>query len=182
MATTPLTPGDTAGLLEGALASLRAEVAAVPAFLLNWHPAPGEWCIKEVIGHLIEAEQRGFSGRIRIILGAADPQLQTWDQNAVARERRDCARDVHDLLRTFSVVREEGVALARRLGPDQLVRGGHHPRSATCGWPIFCTSGCTTTATTSSRFSPTRRASCGRPWGTPRNFPFPERRDGERYE
>jgi hypothetical protein len=123
----PLTPADTASLLEGALASLRAEVAAVPRSVMDWHPAPGEWCIKEVIGHLIEAEQRGFAGRIRIILGAPDPQLQTWDQNAVARERHDCARDVHDLLRTFTGLREEGVALARRLRPDQLARGGHHP-------------------------------------------------------
>ncbi len=127
MATTLLTPGDAGSLLEGALASLRAEVAAGPAVLMSWHPAPGEWCIKEVIGHLIEAEQRGFSGRVRIILGATDPQLQTWDQNAVARERRDCERDVHDLLRTFAAMREEGVVLARRLSPDQLARGGHHP-------------------------------------------------------
>ena len=127
MATTLLTPADAGSLLEGALASLRAEVASAPALLMSWHPAPGEWCIKEVIGHLIEAEQRGFSGRIRIILDAPDPELQTWDQSAVARERRDCERDVHDLLRTFAVLREEGVVLARRLGPDQLARGGHHP-------------------------------------------------------
>ena len=127
MATTSLTPGDAAGLLEGALAALRAEVAATPSSLMDWHPAPGEWCVKEVIGHLIEAEQRGFSGRIRIILGTPDPQLQTWDQNAVARERRDCARDVHDLLHTLAGLREEGVALVRRLQPDQLSRGGHHP-------------------------------------------------------
>lgn len=124
---TPLTPADAAGLLEGALVSLRAEVAAAPPSLMDWHPAPGEWCVKEVIGHLIEAEQRGFSGRIRIILGTPDPQLQTWDQNAVARERRDCARDVHDLLQTLASLREEGVALVRRLRPDQLSRAGHHP-------------------------------------------------------
>ncbi|MGH7333080.1 MAG: DinB family protein, partial [Candidatus Rokuibacteriota bacterium] len=127
MTATPLTPGDATGLLEGSLALLRAEVAALPPSLMDWHPAPGEWCVKEVIGHLIEAEGRGFSGRIRIILGAADPPLQSWDQNAVARERRDCARDVRDLLHTLVVLREEGVALARRLRPDQLTRGGHHP-------------------------------------------------------
>lgn len=127
MVTTLLAPGETVGLLEGALVSLRAEVAAAPPSLMDWHPAPGEWCVKEVIGHLIEAEQRGFSGRIRIILGTADPQLQTWDQNAVARERRDCARDVHDLLHTLTGLREEGVAMVRRLRPDELSRGGHHP-------------------------------------------------------
>ena len=122
-----LTPTDAARCLEGSLALLRTEVSAVPVSLLDWHPAPGEWCVKEVIGHLIEAEQRGFGGRIRIILGASDPHLQTWDQNAVARERGDCGRDVHDLLRTLAGLREEAVALVRRLQPEQLTRGGHHP-------------------------------------------------------
>lgn len=128
MAATPLTPGEVADLLQSALSFLRAEVAALSSSLTAWHPAPGEWCVKEVIGHLIEAEQRGFAGRIRVILGATDPQLQAWDQNAVARDRRDCERHVLDLLGEFAVLREEGVALARRLRPDQLARGGHHPK------------------------------------------------------
>jgi len=128
MAGTPLTPGEVASLLQGSLALLRAEVAALPPPLAGWHPAPGEWCVKEVVGHLIEAERRGFAGRIRLILEAPDPPLQAWDQNAVARERRDCEREVLDLLREFAVLREEGIALARRLGPNQLARGGHHPK------------------------------------------------------
>jgi len=128
MATIPLTSGEVAGLLQGSFDILRAEVAALPSPLTNWHPAPGEWCVKEVIGHLIEAERRGFAGRIRIILETTDPQLQTWDQNAVAHARRDCEREVLDLLHELGVLREEGVALARRLQPDHLVRGGHHPK------------------------------------------------------
>jgi hypothetical protein len=128
MAAKPLMLGEVAGLLQGSLAILRAEVAALPPSLMSWHPAPGEWCVKEVIGHLIEAEQRGFAGRIRIILETTDPQLQAWDQNAVARARRDCEREAVDLLHEFGVLRKEGVALARRLGPDQLARGGHHPK------------------------------------------------------
>jgi hypothetical protein len=106
---------------------LAIEVAGLPPSLAGWHPAPGEWCVKEVIGHLIEADRRGFSGRIRVMLEAPEPALQAWDQDAVARTRRDCERDVRDLLREFAALREEGIALTRRLGPDDLVRGGDHP-------------------------------------------------------
>ena len=43
---------------------------------------------QNVLGHLIECEKRGFSGRIRVIMQAeASPQLEGWDQDAVARAR-----------------------------------------------------------------------------------------------
>ncbi len=92
-----------------------------------WHPAPGEWSVKEVLGHLIEAERRGFAGRIRVILDAKDPALERWDQNAVARARDDDARDVHVLLEELTALRNDGIALAQQLGPADLGRGGHHP-------------------------------------------------------
>ena len=80
-----------------------------------------------MVGHLIEAERRGFAGRIRIILDAKDPALERWDQNAVARARGDDARDAGALLQELTALREEGVALVQRLGPADLGRGGHHP-------------------------------------------------------
>ncbi|MGH7320670.1 MAG: DinB family protein, partial [Candidatus Rokuibacteriota bacterium] len=78
-----------AELLRSAATTLHAELTALPASALGWHPAPGEWCVKEVMGHLIEAERRGFAGRIRVILSEREPALATWDQAGVARERRD---------------------------------------------------------------------------------------------
>jgi hypothetical protein len=120
-------PATVAGLVCASLEALRAEVGALPEPLLVWHPAPGEWSVKEVIGHLIEADRRGFSGRIRIILDATDPALERWDQNAVARARGDDAREVRALLQELIALREDGAALARRLGPSDLRRGGHHP-------------------------------------------------------
>jgi len=70
-----LTPPEVAACLEAAMATLRAELGALPERVVAWHPAAGEWCAKEVVGHLIEAERRGFAGRIRIILGAERPAL-----------------------------------------------------------------------------------------------------------
>lgn len=125
---TPLMPGEVATLLQAALEALRAEVRALPPEVARWHPAPGEWCVQEVLGHMIEAERRGFAGRIHVILGAADPELAAWDQKAVGQARRDCQRDVQDLLGEFAALREDSITLARRLTVDKLARGGHHPK------------------------------------------------------
>ena len=124
----PVTPKDTARLLAVASSALIAEVEAVPPAALGWHPAPGEWCIKEVVGHLIEAERRGFAGRIRILLESDTPKLATWDQVEVARDRRDCERDIADLLREFSTLRKDSVGLAAGLAESDLGRGGQHPK------------------------------------------------------
>lgn len=122
-----LTTREVARLLRATTTMLAAELAAVPARLLTWHPAPGEWCINEVLGHLIEAEQRGFAGRIRILVADRDPQLQTWDQNEVAARRRDCERDGAKLLAELVALRQDGVRLVDGLREADLGRGGHHP-------------------------------------------------------
>jgi hypothetical protein len=121
-------PAVVAELLRSAVRTLRAEVTALPAAALAFHPAPGEWCVKEVLGHLIEAERRGFAGRIRIILAETTPRLQTWDQDEVARERRDCERDGAALLGALARMRDDSVALVRSLGAEDLERAGEHPK------------------------------------------------------
>jgi hypothetical protein len=123
-----LTPAEVGPLLRAAVTTLRAEVAALSPAALAWHPAPREWCVKEVLGHLIEAERRGFAGRIRIILGAPDPTFETWDQDAVAAARKDCARDGRALMDELAALREEAVRLVEGLREADLSRGGHHPK------------------------------------------------------
>jgi hypothetical protein len=122
-----LPPAQIAGLLRAAAAALAAELRALPAAVLAFHPARGEWCAKEVLGHLIEAERRGFAGRIQTILAEREPALVRWDQDAVARERRDCERPVQALLDEFLPMREASATLVDRLRPEDLARGGHHP-------------------------------------------------------
>jgi len=124
----PLMPPEVAALLEAAMATLRAELGALPERVVAWHPAAGEWCAKEVLGHLIEAERRGFAGRIRIILAGHDPALGGWDQVEVARARRDCERAAGTLAEEFAATRRESVALVVGLRAADLGRGGRHPK------------------------------------------------------
>jgi len=123
----PLPPSAVAELLRSAAAMIQAELSALPTPLLAWHPAPGEWCAKEVLGHLIEAEQRGFAGRIRIILEHDESTLEAWDQVAVARARRDCERDPTALLDEFATLRAASAALVAGLRDSDLRRGAAHP-------------------------------------------------------
>ena len=120
-----LTLPQVAEFLRATMATLRAEAGALDNEGLRWHPAPGEWCVNEVVGHIIEAEERGFAGQIRKII--AERELQTWDQEAVSRERKDCDRDGMALIDELEEIREQSAELVERLTPDQLRLSGQHP-------------------------------------------------------
>jgi hypothetical protein len=96
----------------------------------GWRPQAGEWSANECVGHLIEAERRGFSGRIRQILEApADTpaRLITWDPPAVAEARRDQERPGMELADEFAALRSDSVAQVRALAPGDLEQFGIHP-------------------------------------------------------
>ena len=130
----PLEPAIVADLLAATTQTVATELRALGP-VAAWRPAPGEWSANECVGHLIEADQRGFVGRIRTILaaagddgaGAEPPVLATWDPPAVAAARRDHERPVTELIETFASLRADGVALVRALRPEDLGRSGFHP-------------------------------------------------------
>jgi hypothetical protein len=122
-----LTPTHAASLLRASMATLHAEAEALGVETMRWHPAEGEWCMNEVLGHIIEAERRGFSGQIQRILEQPGRRLPTWDQNEVARERHDCDRDGRELIEELAALREDGLRLLEELRPKQLELSGEHP-------------------------------------------------------
>lgn len=126
-ATKDLTPEDVARLIEVSGALVAGELRALGPDA-SFHPAPGEWCANEVAGHIIEAERRGFAGRIRRFLDADGPDEIGWDQDAVERERQDCRRDPGALADELEALRKESVALLRSLRPEQLSRWGTHSK------------------------------------------------------
>ena len=118
-----------ARLLEASIAAISAEVDALPDELADWHPAPGEWCVRECLGHMLEAERRGFAGRIRFLLDHDDsPALTSWDQVEVSRSRNDCAAGTSALLRQLRDERAASVELITALQPADWARGGEHPQ------------------------------------------------------
>jgi hypothetical protein len=122
-----LTPGEAAALLAATPVMLRAEMEALPEPIRRWPPGEGEWCALEVLGHLIETEERGFAGRIRTILAEERPRFAGWDPDGVARARNDAEGDSVALLAEFVRRRGESVKLVQGLTVEDLGRGGDHP-------------------------------------------------------
>ncbi len=122
-----MTPTEIADLLDSSGRAFASTLNALPPGVASWHPKPGEWCVNEVVGHVIVTEQRGFAGRIRIILGADEPDLPTYDRDAIQKSRNDCARDQKELARELLDERGRSLELVRSLSSEQLQRGGTHP-------------------------------------------------------
>jgi hypothetical protein len=125
-----LPPAQVADLLAASAAMVVAEILALGDHG-GWRPEPGEWSANECVGHLIEAERRGFAGRIRVILaGSASGKpltLEAWDPPAVAAARRDDLRSGAELAAEFDALRADGIDLVRSLRPGDLARVGDHP-------------------------------------------------------
>src|SRR5262249_4173083 len=62
------------------------------------------------------------------LLAEKNPTFVGWDQNEVARERKDCAREGLELLVEFEVLRSASADLVAGLGASDLARGGRHPK------------------------------------------------------
>lgn len=122
----PLSNDEIAKLLESTCALIEAEMNALGDEGCRWHYKPGEWCVNECVGHLIEAERRGFAGRIRDLL--AGKPIQSWDQAQVARDRKDCERMSQSLWMEFMGLRHDSIALVRSLKPADMDRSGTHPK------------------------------------------------------
>ncbi|HKF76753.1 MAG TPA: DinB family protein [Candidatus Dormibacteraeota bacterium] len=124
---TPFSPTLAARLLRASAAGMAVEVRALSPDLAGRPPRDGEWCATEVVGHVIEAERRGFADRITLMVERDEPLLETWDQEAVTAARRDAEREPEAMVSELLALREDGARMLERLGPLDLLRGGEHP-------------------------------------------------------
>jgi hypothetical protein len=122
----PLDPARVAAFLRAARAHIVTELSAMTDDVAQWRPTPDEWSANECVGHIIEADRRGFAGRIRRILVEDGVAEAGWDQRAVAAERRDHERSVAMILDEFVAGRDAGIALVEGLGPGDLDRVAIH--------------------------------------------------------
>jgi len=121
-----LTTAEVADLLESTCALIEAEMKALGEEGCSFHFKDGEWCVNECVGHIIEADRRGFGGRIRGII--AGKPITTWDQAQVARDRRDCDRMSQSVFMEFMGLRHDYVTMVRALTPSELDKSALHPK------------------------------------------------------
>src|SRR4029077_14980404 len=117
-------PGDDA------LAALRAQSASTPRLLSGLSEAqalhryaPGKWSVKEVVGHVIDAE-RVFGYRALRIARADTTPLPGFDENAWVPAGHFDRRPMIDLVAEYQAVRAATVALFSSFEEEALTRVG----------------------------------------------------------
>jgi len=104
---------------------LHALVEGVDDGRLRRCPAPGEWAIIEVVGHLADTEQRAL-GRVRRMLAENNPQLEPFDQEALAVQRHYLALDLQGELDRLERLRGQHLAVLEALDGAGWQRTGQH--------------------------------------------------------
>ena len=66
--------------------------------------------------------------RIRLMLAESEPALVPFDDEQIARERNDAAKDSVGLLNEFLSLRAAGVQTVANLKESDLLRAGVHPK------------------------------------------------------
>jgi hypothetical protein len=85
--------------------------------------APGKWTIREVVGHLVDAE-RVFTYRA-VTFARGDPtKLPSFDENVWAKTSNAARRSMADLIAEFEAVRAATIALFRGFSDEEFARSG----------------------------------------------------------
>ena len=115
--------GDIVDFLERQASEAAAFLRSIPESLHEHRYAEGKWSIKEVIGHLSDAE-RIFAYRALRFARADQSPLTGFDENAYVPAGNFDARDYASLVDEFVDVRRATLSLLRGLDGDAALRRG----------------------------------------------------------
>jgi len=101
------------------------EVLTDAASDLRTRPAPGEWSVLELLGHLLDAEIV-VSGRYRWVLSQDRPPLFGYDQDRWVERLRHNDDPPDELLEVFSTLRTANLRLWNRSSADDRRRVAMH--------------------------------------------------------
>ena len=115
---------------DDALGALRSQSASTPRLLSGLSEAqamhryaPGKWSVKEVVGHMMDAE-RVFSYRALRIARADKTPLPGFDENAWVPAAHFDRRPMADLVSDYQTMRAATVSLFASLDEEALTRVG----------------------------------------------------------
>jgi uncharacterized damage-inducible protein DinB len=115
--------GDIIATLSEQFPVTRRLLESVPADREEWAYDEGKWSVREVVGHLADAE-RVFADRALWMARDPGPPLPGMDQEVWAASSNARTRPLRQLLEEWAAVREATIALLRGLDTEALSRTG----------------------------------------------------------
>ena len=96
----------------------------LPGSVVADRPLTGGFAMIEHVWHLADLETDAYEVRIRRILAEDEPELPTFDGDAVAAKRKYRALRLRDGIRKFTEARERNLAALRALEGEAWDRAG----------------------------------------------------------
>lgn len=116
-------PADLAHTLDAQLAETLAVLPSIGEQKSLHRYAPGKWSIKEVLGHLIDAERIFTYRALRFARNDQTP-LAGFDQDPYVATANFDAHPWNDLVTEFEHVRRSSILFFRALTAEEMVRSG----------------------------------------------------------
>jgi len=120
----PMAVADIVRALETAPVRLAEVAAGLTETQRRHRPAPGEWCVNEVMGHLLHVENVAFLSRLRRMVHEEHPAFEAFSPEPWSRERDHSLDPFDTSLAAFGKIRSETLALLRTLPPGAEERIG----------------------------------------------------------
>ena len=115
--------GDLADILERQAEEIEALLGGLSEEQGDFRYAAGKWCIKELVGHVADAERVFCYRALRFSRG--DPtELPGFDETRWTPNSGAAARSLRDLASEFAAIRRATLALVRSLTEEQVDRSG----------------------------------------------------------
>jgi hypothetical protein len=92
---------------------------------LRTRPAPGQWSVVELLGHILDAEIV-LAGRYRWVVAHDEPAILPYDQDLWVERLHHQADDPQEMLALFSSLRRANLALWARTPDEGRARVGVH--------------------------------------------------------
>ncbi len=115
--------GDVVATLRESGREIVAALGAIPESRGGFRYAPEKWSVREVVGHVIDAE-RIFGYRALRLARADETPLPGFEENEYVRSAGSDARTLTDLVDELRIVREGTVRLFASLPDEAWARRG----------------------------------------------------------
>jgi DinB superfamily len=120
----PLAGRDLIVELAAAAGRLRAVTAGLDEAHRRRRPAPGEWCLNEIMAHLLHVERELFLPRLQRIAVEEHPAFAPFSPELWSRERDHSVEAFDESLAAFERARADTIAFLRALAPETGARLG----------------------------------------------------------
>ena len=115
--------GNVLAALGHQIDDLRAALSSLTDAQARFKPAPAEWSIKEVMGHLNDVE-RIFSYRLLRVSRNDTTPLPGFEQDDYVRESSFEECDLNELIQEFEYLRRANILAVRNMTDESALRRG----------------------------------------------------------